>query len=211
VGFEIVMNDKSHTLEPKKFKTGSVGWQYSGKIGASVEDQTFSVQSNFLATVIKSKGWNENDNEVEEDNKSGSDENNKPATEETKPVTEESNGETIEKKNIESTEEQKDEHEHEEHEHCLHEEHEEHEEESHVEKSESSTNPEMTRKDFMEKAKNITVTGFGKDVTLKPKQFKTNNVGWYGCAKAKRAFGDDNLNLQVTLTMTIPNSKKLEE
>jgi len=205
--FEITVNDKTYTMEPKSMKSGSVGWQCSGKIDTTVDGKIFSTQSNFSATVIKSKEWKETEGSESEKNQ---DENQ-----------EEKKNENEEEKKDENEQEKANENEQEKANENEPEKENENNKDTNNEKNQNEVNAneeteidkpaEMTRQDFLSKANNMTIGGFDKELVLKPKEFKTKNVGWHVSAKSERSFAGEKLKLQLNLTLTVTNSNKWTE
>jgi len=69
----------------------------------------------------------------------------------------------------------------------------------------------MTPNEYMTKAKPLTITGFDKELVMKPKKFRSGNFGWFGSTTMKRSVGDQELNLHVNFNGAIPNSKNWKD
>jgi len=201
-----------HVMKPKLFTTGSVGWHYAGRIKMTVDGKPLSTQCNVLATVMKSKQWPQacggdpkdtkdkdkehNDDEEEEENHNDGDYD--PDKEEEYQKEKEK---VVEEGEVDGKEKEKEKEDDE-------------EEEGEDGDSEASGEEEiikMKKSDFLSKAQNITIGGFEKAISLKPKKFKTNSVGWYSCSRPHKLFDGVNLLLQVGVTFTVLGSKTWEE
>jgi len=66
----------------------------------------------------------------------------------------------------------------------------------------------MTVQDFLDDAKEIKMTFDGKDYLVKPKQLKTGSVGWNTTNKLKMNVNGQELDVQLTFSATVINSKK---
>lgn len=52
---EVIIDGKTHILEPKEFSTGSLGWYGNGKVVLKVGDKSVSVQLGLNLTLVNSK------------------------------------------------------------------------------------------------------------------------------------------------------------
>jgi len=193
--FEFTIDGHKHVMRPKLFKSGSVGWHYSGVVKLTVDENPLSTQCTVSAVVTKSKQWPEScgDPSKECAKHNESDDEQEQQDDDYDPEKEEEYQEDKERVVDENEEEDED------------------EEEDGESESDDDSTIKMKRSDFLSKAQNIGIGGFEKEITLKPKKFKTSSVGWYSSSKPHKLFDDVNLPLQVTVTFTVLRSKTWDE
>lgn len=69
----------------------------------------------------------------------------------------------------------------------------------------------ITREQFRELAKGVTVKIGDSSVIAGPKEFSTGSLGWFVNGKVVLKVGDEDVTVQVGLNLTIVNSKELPE
>jgi hypothetical protein len=66
----------------------------------------------------------------------------------------------------------------------------------------------FTAQDFLSKAQSVTVIINGVEFIAHPKEFSTGSFGWYLTSKLHLPVGDQKVNCQIGMNMTIIGSKK---
>ncbi|GBD37496.1 hypothetical protein HRbin36_02631 [bacterium HR36] len=67
----------------------------------------------------------------------------------------------------------------------------------------------FSRSEFLEQAKPVEVTIAGMPVVADVKEFSTGSVGWYYSGKTAIRVGEQPVNVQVSVTITVIGSKDL--
>ncbi len=67
----------------------------------------------------------------------------------------------------------------------------------------------ITREQFREKAKAVSVTIAGSNLLAEVKEFKTGSLGWYLTGKVNVEIDGQPVSVQVGLNLTIVGSKEL--
>jgi len=66
----------------------------------------------------------------------------------------------------------------------------------------------VTREQFRENAKPVSIVVNGVEMEAQPKEFSTGSFGWYLTGKTLLPVGDQKVNVQIGLNLTVIGSKE---